>query len=133
MTDFSKYNVLAVDDVPLNLTLVTKMLSRFRLTVRTAGSAREAMAAIAEKKPDLILLDIMMPEVDGFEVLKVLRSNPMTADIRIIILSALNSTEDVVRGYNLGANDFITKPIILEKLINSVSTQLQIVDLSRLR
>ena len=131
MTDFSKYDVLAVDDVPLNLIVVTKMLSRFNFTVRTASNAKEALEAISAKKPDLILLDIMMPGIDGFEVLKVLRANPYTADIRVIILTALNTTEDVVKGYNLGANDFITKPIILEKLVNSVSTQLQIVDASR--
>ncbi|MBP5721908.1 MAG: response regulator [Bacteroidales bacterium] len=131
MTDFSKYDVLAVDDVPLNLIVVTKMLSRFNFTVRTANNAKEAMEAISAKKPDLILLDIMMPGIDGFEVLKVLRATPYTADIRVIILTALNTTEDVVKGYNLGANDFITKPIILEKLVNSVSTQLQIVDASR--
>lgn len=131
MTDFSKYDVLAVDDVPLNLIVVTKMLSRFNFMVRTANNAKEAMEAISAKKPDLILLDIMMPGIDGFEVLKVLRATPYTADIRVIILTALNATEDVVKGYNLGANDFITKPIILEKLVNSVSTQLQIVDASR--
>ena len=131
MTDFSKFNVLAVDDVPLNLMLVTKMLSRFKFTVRTAENGTRAVEEVVKKKPDLILLDIMMPGIDGFEVLKLIRSNPMTADIRVIILTALNSTEDVVKGYNLGANDFITKPIILEKLVNSVSTQLQIVEAMR--
>ncbi len=131
MTDFSKFDVLAVDDVPLNLMLVTKMLSRFKFTVRTAENGKRAVEEVVKKKPDLILLDIMMPGIDGFEVLKLIRSNPMTADIRVIILTALNSTEDVVKGYNLGANDFITKPIILEKLVNSVSTQLQIVEAMR--
>ena len=131
MSDFSKYDVLVVDDVPLNLLLVTKMLSRFKFTVRTADNGKRALDEVIAKKPDLILLDIMMPGIDGFEVLRLLRSNPLTADIRVIILSALNGTEDVVKGFNLGANDFITKPIILEKLVNSVSTQLQIVEASR--
>ena len=97
MTDFSKYDVLAVDDVPLNLIVVTKMLSRFNFTVRTANNAKEAMEAISAKKPDLILLDIMMPGIDGFEVLKVLRATPYTADISVIIINALNTTEDVVK------------------------------------
>ena len=65
-----------------------------------------------------------MPEMDGFEVLERLRSDPATADIRVVILSALNTTEDIVKGFNLGANDFITKPIIMEKLISCVSDQL---------
>lgn len=126
MIDFSKYNVLAVDDVPLNLLLVEKMLSKFQFRIRKAGNGRIALEEIAKEKPDLILLDLMMPEVDGFEVLRRVRENPETADIRIVILSALNSTEDIVRGYQLGANDFITKPIIMEKLVNCVATQLQL-------
>lgn len=126
MTDFSKYNVLAVDDVPLNLLLVEKMLSKFKFRIRKAANGRIALEEIAKERPDLILLDLMMPEVDGFEVLRQVRENPETADIRIVILSALNSTEDIVKGYQLGANDFITKPIIIEKLVNCVATQLQL-------
>lgn len=126
MIDFSKYDVLAVDDVPLNLLLVEKMLSRFKFQVRKASNGRIAMEEVARQKPDLILLDLLMPEMDGFEVLRTLRQNQETADIRIVILSALNSTEDIVKGYQLGANDFITKPIIMEKLVNCVATQLQL-------
>ena len=69
----------------------------------------------------------MMPGIDGFEVIKRLRADSATADIRIVILSALNSNEDVVKGFDLGANDFIMKPIIMEKLLNSVFTQLEFV------
>ena len=126
MTDFSKYNVLAVDDVPLNLLIVEKMLSKFQFRIRKAANGRIALEEIAKERPDLILLDLMMPEVDGFEVLRQVRENPETAGIRIVILSALNSTEDIVKGYQLGANDFITKPIIIEKLVNCVATQLQL-------
>ncbi|MBQ6821626.1 MAG: response regulator, partial [Bacteroidales bacterium] len=82
----------------------------------------------AAEKPDLILLDLMMPVLDGFEVIRRLRADPKTADIRIVILSALNSNEDVVKGFNVGANDFIMKPIIMEKLLSCVVTQLQLVE-----
>ena len=126
MTDFSQYNILIVDDVPLNVKLVTKMLSQFNFRVRTAANGLAALDAVQQEIPDLILLDILMPVMDGFEVLKLLRANPRTADIRVIILSALNTVDDVVKGYNLGANDFITKPIILQKLVHSVDTQLQL-------
>lgn len=126
--DYSKYNVLAVDDIPLNLLLVQKMLSRFNFTMRTAANGQQALDAIAEKKPDLILLDLMMPGIDGFEVLRRVRENPETADIRVVILSALNSNEDVVKGYNMGADEFIMKPIIMEKLLTCVVTQMQIVE-----
>ncbi len=127
MTDYSKYNVLVVDDVPLNLKLVTKMLARFEFRIRTAANGLQALDAVKEELPDLILLDILMPAMDGFEVLKILRANPATEKVRVVILSALNSNEDIVKGYNLGANDFITKPIIMEKLLNCVATQLQLV------
>ena len=125
--DYSQYNVLAVDDIPLNLLLVTKMLSRFNFRLRTAANGQQALDAVAAEKPDLILLDLMMPGIDGFEVIRRLREDPATADIQIVILSALNSQEDVVRGFNVGANDFIMKPVIMEKLLSCVVTQLQIV------
>lgn len=124
--DFSAFSVLAVDDIPLNLLLVQKMLSRFNFEMRTARNGQEALDAVAAKKPDLILLDLMMPGIDGFEVIRRLREDPETADIQIVILSALNSNEDVVKGFNAGANDFIMKPIIMEKLLSCVITQLQV-------
>ena len=126
--DYSKYNVLAVDDIPLNLLLVQKMLSKFNFQFRTAANGQQALDAVAAQKPDLILLDLMMPGIDGFEVIRRLREDPATADVQIVILSALNSNEDVVKGFNVGANDFIMKPIIMEKLFNSVATQLQFVE-----
>ena len=70
----------------------------------------------------------MMPGIDGFEVIRRLRADPATADIQIVILSALNSNEDVVKGFNAGANDFIMKPIIMEKLLTCVVTQIQLVE-----
>ena len=126
--DYSRFNVLAVDDIPLNLVLVQKMLAKFNFELRTASNGQLALDAVAEKKPDLILLDLMMPGIDGFEVIRRLRENPDTADIQIVILSALNSNEDVVKGFNVGANDFIMKPIIMEKLLSCVVTQMQIVE-----
>ena len=125
--DLSSYTVLVVDDVPINLVLVQKMLQRFNFKVVTAANGVEAMEAVDTHHPQLILLDLLMPVMDGFEVLRRIRANPATADTRVVILSALNSTDDIVRGYQMGANDFITKPIILEKLLNSVATQLELV------
>ena len=126
--DYSKYNVLAVDDIPLNLLLVQKMLSKFNFKMRTAANGQMALDAVAAEKPDLILLDLMMPGIDGFEVIRRLRADPATADIQIVILSALNSNEDVVKGFSVGANDFIMKPIIMEKLLSCVVTQMQLVE-----
>ncbi|MBP5566182.1 MAG: response regulator [Bacteroidales bacterium] len=128
MIDFSQFNVLVVDDVPLNTMLVEKMLARFTFRIRKAGNGQLAMEEIAKEKPNLILLDLLMPVMDGFEVLQKVRENPETEKIRIVVLSALNSNEDIIKAYQLGANDFITKPIVMEKLINTVATQLQLCD-----
>ena len=126
--DYSRLSVLVVDDIPLNVLLVTKMLSRFNFSVRTAGGGQQALDAVAEEKPDLILLDLMMPGIDGFEVIRRLRANPETADIQIVILSALTSNEDIIKGFDVGANDFIMKPIIMEKLLTCVVTHLQLAE-----
>ena len=127
-TDLSKYSVLAVDDIPLNLLLLQKMLGRFNFRLKTVASGQAVLDAVAEEKPALIFLDLMMPGIDGFEVLRRLRSNPETEYIHIVILSALNSNDDIVKGLKLGANDFITKPIIMERLLNSVATQFQLIE-----
>lgn len=124
MTDYSKINILAVDDVALNLLLVKKILQRYNFRIRTADSGVKALEEVAAEKPDLILLDILMPGIDGFEVLSRLKADWNTKDIPVIILSALNSNKDIVRAYEMGAKDYITKPIIMEKLINSVARNL---------
>ena len=124
--DLSQYSVLIVDDVPLNTMLVEKMLSRFHFRIRKAENGLEAMREVIAEKPHLIFLDIMMPIMDGFQVLEQLRKNPDYASVKVVVLSALNSNEDIVKAYNLGANDFISKPIMLEKLLNSVAKQLGI-------
>ena len=124
--DVDKLSVLIVDDVPLNVILIKKMLSQYTFEIRTASNGQAALDAIAEKKVDLVLLDLMMPVMDGFEVIRRLRAADETKDLPIIILSALNSEQDISKGFQLGANDFINKPIILEKLINSVTTQINL-------
>ncbi len=124
--NLSRFSILIVDDVPLNCTLVEKMVARFNFNVRTAGNGLECLREIIARKPDLILLDLMMPIMDGFEVLSTVRSKSEMADIKIIVLSALNSNEDIVKAYNLGANDFLSKPILLSKLTHSIATQLNI-------
>lgn len=124
--DLSQYSVLIVDDVPLNVMLVEKMLARFNFRIRKAENGLEAMREVIAGKPDLIFLDILMPIMDGFQFLEQLRKNHGFDSIRVVVLSALNSNEDIVKAYNMGANDFITKPIMLDKLMNSVAVQLGI-------
>lgn len=130
-TDVDNLLVLAVDDVPLNILLIKKMLSQYTFQIKTANSGQAALDAVAERKPDLMLLDLMMPGIDGFEVIQRLRANEETKDIPIIILSALNSEQDIARGFQLGANDYINKPIIMEKLVSSVTTQINLQEAKR--
>ena len=124
--EVEKLNVLIVDDVPLNILLIKKMLSQYTFEIRTANGGQAALDAIKTKKPDLLLLDLMMPGIDGFEVIRRLLADDSTKDLPIIILSALNSEQDISKGFQLGANDFINKPIIMEKLLASVTTQINL-------
>lgn len=121
----SKFTILAVDDVPLNVLLVEKMLSRHGYTVKKASGGIQALQMIEAEIPSLVLLDLMMPNVDGYEVLERLRSKPETKELPVIILSALNSDSDISKGMSMGANDFITKPIIMDRLIKSIRKQLK--------
>lgn len=122
--DYSNYTILAVDDVPLNLLLVEKMLTRFGFKVKKASGGQEALNMIEAEQPSLVLLDLMMPNIDGYDVLARLRSNPETQSLPVIILSALNSDSDVAKGIEAGANDYITKPIIMDKLVKTVKKHL---------
>ena len=123
--DFSQFTVLAVDDVLLILLLVEKMLSRYKFRVKKANSGSEALEMIKEELPSVVLLDLLMPNMDGYEVLARLRADSQTKDLPVIILTALNSDADIIRGFKAGANDFITKPIIMDTLVKSIEKQLE--------
>lgn len=118
--DYSKYTVLAVDDVPLNLILVEKILQRYNFKVKKANGGQEALDMIAAEKPSLVLLDLMMPNVDGFDVLAELSKSEETSNIPVVILSALNSESDIEKALINGAKDFVTKPILMDKLLNCI-------------
>ena len=122
--DACKTSVLIVDDIPINVTLIEKMLKPFHFVIEKANDGQTALDIVADNKPDLILLDLMMPGMTGYDVIKQLRAKEETQQLPIIVISALNSNEDVVKGYDLGANDFLTKPIIMNRLHTSVITQL---------
>ena len=122
--DPKKVKILVVDDIPLNVLLVKKMLQPLGFDTSEAEDGVVAMEKIGADKPDLILLDLMMPRMDGFEVLRRLRASDDTKSIPVIILSALNSNDDVAKGISMGAEDYITKPIIMDRLQSSVIKQL---------
>ena len=102
--------ILIVDDVDTNLLILENIIEGMGYIPRCAASAAEAASLISECRPQLILLDVFMPEMDGYEFCERLKDNPLTRDIPVIFISAADSSEDKVRGFRLGAVDYIGKP-----------------------
>lgn len=128
----SEYKILIVDDVMSNVLLLKVLLTNEKFAIATASNGRQALEQVEKENPDLVLLDVMMPDMSGFEVAQHLKSNPNTADIPIIFLTALNSTADIVKGFQVGSNDFISKPFNKEELIIRVTHQISLVAAKRL-
>ncbi|MCK8823802.1 diguanylate cyclase domain-containing protein [Fuchsiella alkaliacetigena] len=118
--------ILIADDNLHNLQVLGNMLKRNGYNIAAVSNGELALEFIAERTPDLIILDIMMPGLDGFETCEKLKSDSTTADIPIIFLSALNNVEDKVEGFDLGAVDFITKPFHSQEVIARVQNQLEL-------
>lgn len=128
----AEYKILIVDDVVSNVLLLKVLLKNLNYQIATANDGLQALSAVETEKPDLILLDVMMPGLNGFEVAEKLKENPETRDIPIIFLTALNATSDVVRGFKAGANDFISKPFHKEELLIRVSHQISLIAARRI-
>lgn len=126
--DFSGYKILVVDDIPANVLLLKMMLEQSGFGVLTAQGAEEAFSRLEEEQVDLILMDVLMPGVDGFELAKQLKDSPDHREIPIIFLTALNSPSDIVKGFHLGANDFISKPFNKDELLVRVRHQLTLLE-----
>ena len=121
-----KLTVLAVDDSPENLSVITGLLNEEH-KVKAARSGAKALEIINTSAPDLILLDITMPDMDGYEVMAILKSNPETKDIPVIFLTALSEVEDEAKGFTLGAVDYIFKPFNPLIVKARVATHLELV------
>lgn len=127
----AEYKILVVDDVQSNVLLLKALLGREGFGIVYAMNGTEALEKVKSEHPDLILLDVMMPDMDGFEVAGHLKVEPEQAEILIIFLTALNDSASVVKGFQLGANDFISKPFRREELLIRVEHQLSLVDARR--
>lgn len=125
------YKILIVDDVVSNVLLLNALLKSEKYQVITANGGQQAIDLVESDRPDLILLDVMMPGMSGFDVSTKLKADPRYSDIPIIFLTALNSYEDIVKGFQLGANDFITKPFNKSELLIRISHQISLIAAKR--
>ena len=119
-----KKRILVVDDEVGALTLIGIMLERGGFSVLKAKNAIDALAVLDQHVPDLIILDVMMPGMDGIELCRVIRGRPDTNDTPVLILSARNDADAVMRGMDAGANDYLPKPILHHDLVAKVRNML---------
>ncbi len=126
MTIDKRSTILVVDDAPENLALLGALLSPMHQVIVATSGARALQLVVNTPRPDLILLDVMMPGMDGYQVFEELRANPATRDIPVIFVTAMNGIEDELHGLGSGAVDYITKPIAPAVLLARVRTQLEL-------
>ena len=130
-SDTTQNNILVVDDKPENLDFLTQILTLSGYQVRPAINGQIALAAVRNRPPDLILLDIMMPGLNGYEVCQQLKTDEATRDIPVIFLSALNETLDKMKAFEAGGVDYITKPFQPEEVLARVATHLNLLSLRK--
>jgi CheY-like chemotaxis protein len=123
--------ILIVDDQPINIKIVQRKIEKAGMEVLVAGNGHECIRIVEAEKPDIILLDIMMPEMDGIETCRKLKENPDTAEIPIIFITAKSAKEDVLTGLDTGAVDYITKPLELDETLARIRTQLRVREMHR--
>lgn len=119
------YNILIVDDTPANLKMIVEYLEHYGFGTRITRSGENALKRVQYDPPDLILLDVLMPGLDGFETCRRLKAREATRDIPVIFMTALASTEDKVKGFEVGAVDYVTKPLNQEEVLARITTHLR--------
>ena len=129
--DLSHCSILLVDDNEHNLELLLAYMDELGCELRSARDGIEALESVAKAKPDLILLDVMMPRMSGFQVCSKLKSDPATKTIPIVMVTALNEVSDVERAVESGADDFLTKPVNKTELTMRVRSLLKVGQLQR--
>jgi len=129
----ASFKILIVDDVPTNVMLVKAILKKEGYTLLTTDRGFKALDIIRDQKPDLVLLDIMMPEMDGYEVLEHINEDASIMDTNVIIMSALNDMQSIVKGFMLGAIEYVTKPFQREELVKRVAHRYEIFSLKHIK
>jgi signal transduction histidine kinase len=132
MDESTQKSIVVVDDTPENLRLLAKLLTEHGYRVRVAPNGERALATIQKEPPDLILLDIVMPNMDGYEVCRRLKADKRTSNIPVIFVSASNEAFDRVTAFSIGAVDYITKPFQIEEILTRVQTHLSLEEMRTL-
>lgn len=130
IVDPHSYSILVIDDVPANLAVVAEHLVRSGFQIKIAGSGETGLKIAQRTLPDLILLDVMLPGMDGYEVCSLLKADIKTRDIPVIFMTAMTQTEHKVRGFKAGGVDYITKPLQQEEVLARVTTHLHLRELT---
>ena len=121
----NKYKVLIVDDIPENIQTLGEMIKDFDLDVKIAEGGQDAIDIIDSYTPDIILLDLMMPHVNGWDVIDYVRKKYSKNEMVIIVVSLLNNKDNIDECYDMGINDYITKPVIKARLTSSIESHLK--------
>ena len=124
-------SILIVDDTPANIDLLQAVLESRSYTVKTATSGAQALAAIKESTPDLVVLDVMMPEMSGYEVCQAIRQDPATLLLPVVMLTALDPALEKIKGIEAGADDFLTKPLNQAELLARIDSLLRIANIRK--
>ena len=122
----SKKEILIVDDSATNVFLIESVLTEYGFKTVSATNAKEAFKAIDKQKPDLILLDLLLPQISGFDFIKTIKQDPKNQTIPIIAVSAITDEDSITEILALGANSFINKPIIISNLIEIINKNLSV-------
>lgn len=124
--NYADYSILIVDDIPVNLAVLVDYLTEVGFNVRIARTGETALQRVHYDAPDLILLDVLMPGIDGFETCRRLKADPATAAIPVIFMTSLASAEDKVHGFEVGAVDYVTKPLQQSEVLARITTHLRL-------
>ncbi len=114
------YKILIVDDVPTNVTLIAAIIKKLNVEYDTAENGEDALKKIETFKPNIVLLDLMMPDISGWDVIKTIREKYSKEQLAIIVTSAITDHENITECYDMGVNDYVAKPIVPDRLLNTI-------------